>query len=176
MSITLALIGAIAGSRRRTVASITPFISAATGSTRTGDYEIGLAFTVGGANITISSLGRQIFSGNTGAHTVSIYSSPTSGSPTLVASASVATSGGTAGTWNYAAASATLTASTQYVLVSLESVASGDIFLEAGGSSITCTSVATINSAAYRTAGSGGAFTLPGTGANTGYVVPNFEY
>jgi len=154
----------------------TAFILTASGSTRGGDYEIGLVFTVGASNITITSLGRLCFSGNTGVHAVSIYSAPTSGSPVLVATANVSTAGITSGTWNYAAASATLTAGVQYALVSSESTASGDQFLEAGGSVLTSTGVATINGAAYRNAGSTGAFTVPGTGTNTGYVVPNFKY
>jgi hypothetical protein len=114
-----------------------------------------------------------VFPGNTGSHTVAIYpgtalTNLAGGSPP-VASVTVNTSGQTAGQFAYVSlgSSVTLSANTQYVIVSLENSDDwGDASL-----TFTTTSAATVNNAVWN---SGSSWSV----GYAGYVfVPvNFEY
>lgn len=79
---------------------------------------LGHKFTVGSSSISVVALGRAVLSGNTQAHTVRIVRASDS---TVVTSASVATSGGTAGTFARTNITpVTLAANTDFYVVSEE--------------------------------------------------------
>lgn len=108
-------------------------------------------------------------SGNSGTHTVAIYDG--SGAPSVIISGSVNTSGATAGAFLFVTVADTvLSASTAYFLVSLEA-SGGDQWYD-NDTTLTPTSVATINSAAYFTG------PLSGTSgsSNNSYVPVSFRY
>lgn len=146
------------------------------GSTRTGNYQIGIAFTPA-SSLTITHLGRYKFSGNSQTHVVSIYSSPFS-SPVLVASATVDCSTGSAGSFVYATASATLTGGVQYALVSDEPTAgTPDVWAEQDTSASSVTAAATLDETLYRDYGTTGNFNHGGNVGNLRvFVPPNFKY
>jgi hypothetical protein len=111
-----------------------------------GDY-VGIKFTVGGTALTCTQLGRMFFTGNSGTHTVKLVlvsnSTDVSGG-----SVSIAMTGGTDHVFKYVALASpvTLSASTAYYLVSLES-SGGDQWNDA--EPVTSTSAATVNGVTF---------------------------
>ena len=104
------------------------------------NIELGEQVTVGGAGITLTSLGRYAYTGDTDSHVLKLYDSTC----TLLGSVSVSMSGSTPGTFVYGTLSPaiTLTAGQVYYVMSVETAASGDHW-SGNGVSITVTGVAT---------------------------------
>lgn len=130
---------------------------------------VGTKFTIGAANVTITSLGRVFATGNTGTHTVKIVLA-SDGSNVPNASVSLSMTGGTAGQFWYAtlANPVTLQANTSYYLVSQEQ-SGGDSWYDYG--IVSPTSLAAINNAVYF---DGTKWVLVG-GANYSYVPLNCQ-
>jgi hypothetical protein len=153
--------------------SSTAFVTGQTLGSLRNDYSnwVGFRFTVGSSNITVGELGRWVVSGNSGAHTVKLVLAST-GADVSGGSVSIATSGATAGQFKYVALGSpvTLLANTTYYIVSQESNG-GDQWYDLN-TTLTSTSVATINSPVY---GSTGAWNTP-SGAGKGYVPVSFKY
>lgn len=133
---------------------------------------VGMQLTVGGSPITITQLGRYYVSGNTGTHALSVYEASDN---SLVATANVDMNAGTADAngFKYVSLSTpvTLSASTSYYFVSQESNG-GDQWHDLY-STVSGTSVATINNAVYQTGPS--TFVAAGSTGN-GYGPLNFKY
>lgn len=148
-----------------------PFITAYTTVGTRNDFDgcVGFKFTVGGSNITITDLGRWKISGNTGTHTVKI----TATDGTVIVSASVDLTTGSAGGFVYASCTPTvLNASTTYCCLSAEANG-GDQWYDSAAVDSTA-SGATIGFDVYQVACSGAP-----TDANSGvrsYVPPNFKF
>ncbi|WP_438481382.1 hypothetical protein [Oleiharenicola lentus] len=130
---------------------------------------VGFKFTTGAAPVKILSLGRFVVSGNTGSHTVKLVDASTNAE---VASATVNTSGKTAGEFAYATLTSpvTLSASHSYYLLSAEGIG-GDTWHEYT-TTLTTTSALTITSAAYQY---GGAYSTYST-AGHAYGPVSFQY
>jgi hypothetical protein len=129
----------------------------------------GFAFTVGGSNMTVTSLGRYVLSGNSGIHTVAIQTM----TGTLVASASVNTATQTAGQYAWTGiAPVVLSAGTQYWIGSTETYP-GDQWLD-DNTTLTVGSAATIVGSAYAPA-CPGAPSINLAGAHA-YGLVNFQY
>lgn len=115
------------------------------GSPRTdAQAGVGISFTAQSA-VTIISLGRWVYSGNSGSHVVSLMDA----SGTVLTSATVSTSGATTGQFAYSSCTHfTLTIGTQYFIVSAEN---GDQWGDTSG--VTCdTSVTGSGGAAWSSA------------------------
>lgn len=116
--------GVVAGGRQAAAApSGTAFISSVTTGTLRSNFSGGVGFTfVAAANVTATHLGRWVVSGNSGTHTVSIYSGADLASGTLLGSVSINTSGATAGQFSYAAlaSSVAISSGTRYWVLSSE--------------------------------------------------------
>ncbi len=145
------------GSTNTLLVSITPPVPFNTSSSPTGatadssgggNYYMGMKFTVGASNITVTSLGRLKIAGNSGTHNMIIASS----SGTTLATVDVSVASGTDGQYVYVPLTApvTLTAGTSYFLVSLEAA---DTFYRSF--TIVSTAGSAINQA-YRQAPNGG--------------------
>lgn len=137
------------------------------------DY-VGFKFTVGASNITVKTVGRWVVSGNSGTHDVAIFN--TSG--TILGMATVNTSGKPAGAFAYAtlSPSITLSASTDYYIMSFEFVG-GDQWYDLGTTTkttVTTTSVASLLGASYVSAGV--VIDVSPLTANTTWVPVNFGY
>ncbi len=161
-----------------TSATYTPYISSVSGGTLRNNFtgEVGFQIDVGASSITVQQLARWVVSGNTGTHTVQIWSSPFSGSPVSVASVSVSTSGAPSGQFKFVSLGTpvVLSASTTYVVTSDET-SGGDQWID-NDSTLTVTGVGTIgpSGGVYRTGGAGSFFVFGSAG--TGYVPTNFNY
>jgi hypothetical protein len=129
---------------------------------------VGFKFTVGANPLPVTSVGRVCVAGNVAAHAVKIVNA-SDGSVVPGASVTVNMAGCTPGQFAYAAASATLAASTTYYLVSQETY-NGDQWYDQG--SIAATNVAAVNSSVY----SNGAGWSPIGAPNTSYVPVNLQY
>lgn len=132
------------------------------------DLEHGFKFTVGSNAITVTHVGRWVISGNSGSHTVTIYNS----SGTSMGSASVNTSGATAGKYAYAALGTpiALSASTSYYILSSETNA-GDQFYNYNTEVNAAPIDGTVDFAAYKS----GTITDIGSAGNS-YGPLNFRY
>jgi hypothetical protein len=95
------------------------------------DYTVGFRMTVETQPLTVTSLGRIFFTGNSGTHNLEIVRASDNA---VVASVNINMSGGTANQFKYASLSSavTLSANTSYYLVSLETAAGAN----AGGSRV----------------------------------------
>ena len=111
----------------------TNFLTGQTLGTLRNNYTgfVGFQFTVGSTPVTVYAVGRIVAPGNTGTHTVKLVNA--NGTDVPGGSASVATSGGTAGQYKFAnlASGVTLLANTTYYLVSQET-AGGDQWYDYG--------------------------------------------
>jgi hypothetical protein len=149
--------------------SDTPLVTSQdTASTLRNDTtgEVGFQFTVVGSNITVTSLGRWVVSGNSGTHLLVLRSGDCS---TLIASVTVNTSGATPGQYLYGSITpVTLTAGTSYRLMSTE-LNTGDQWYSNGP--FTTTSAANTESAAYNVTG-----TCGNAAANESYGPMNLKY
>lgn len=105
---------------------------------------VGYQFTVGTAPVAVTALGRYCMLGNGQVHAVSIIDA----NGTVVAYANVDMSGCAAGTFTYAAASATLPAGAVFYLFSSET-AGGDTWANGDTAINTVDGIATITSSAY---------------------------
>jgi hypothetical protein len=145
-----------------------PFISSFSSTTLRNDFDgwVGMSITTGGAPLNVTQVGRICVDGNTETHTVEFVNA---GTGVTAGSASVNTSGCTAGQFAYANLSLTLAANTTYYLVSQE-VSGGDQWYEIGP--VTGASVATINSGVYSWSGS---WQTNGS-QNNSYGPVNFQY
>lgn len=109
------------------------------------NYFTGFKFTVGGAGITVTELGRWNYSGDSQTHTLCI----TDSTGAILASVSINAALGTPGSYQFAALGSpvVLSASTVYAVLSQEP--NGDTFEDGIGGDISYTSVATVNGAVY---------------------------
>ncbi len=151
-----------------------PMVTGVTpGSLRTagGDYYQGMKFTVGATPITVTHLGRYMLNGNYGTHSMLLVRVSDSAT---IASANVSMTTGAVGQYQYAELSSavTLPAGTSYYL-GCQEVTGGDTFYD-GATTLSTTSVASVNGSAYRPGGGGG-WNWVG-GANTCYVPLDFLY
>lgn len=120
------------------------------GSLRTFPFSLGMKITVGAAGITVTHLGRMCHTGNTLTQSLSIRNA----AGTILASASVNSSLGTPGSFQYVALGTpyALSASTSYYIHSDES--GGDQFNDVFTSpSVTYTSVISAMQNSYETGG-----------------------
>lgn len=131
---------------------------------------IGMKLTVGASPLTVNALGRIFVPGNTGTHTVKLVRA-SDGSDVPGGSASVNTTGGTAGQFQYVAlpSPVTLTPNDTYYLVS-EEVNGGDQWYDHG--TLVAGNVAAVNSSVYFYNGSW----ISLDGSDTSYGPPNFLY
>ena len=162
------------------IASNSPWITAqAIGTARNNaTLEVGIAFTVGGSNLTVKELGRWVLSGNSSTHVLNLCSGTVGGTRTVLGTVTVNTSGAGAGAYLYGtlSSSVTLTASTTYFLFSAETNG-GDQWSDDVGTTITTnTSVASpraSHSAAYW---DGASITIATDGPAHLYGPVNFKY
>ncbi len=152
--------------------SDTPFITSFTTTALRNNFAgwVGFRFAVGADSITVTSLGRWVVSGNTGSHAARIVRVSDG---VIMASATINTSGATAGAFAYVAlgSSVTLAANTQYYLVT-EEVSGGDQWYDDAGLAPVETAVATIETSMWSSDGT----TFASNSANDSYVPPNFRY
>lgn len=136
-----------------------------------GDY-VGMKITVGGSPITVKELGRYFVPGNSGTHTLAIY---TTGG-TQLGSVSINMGSGTADSLGYKYATlpspVTLSANTPYYIVSLESAGGDQWYGNTVYPSLSVTGVATVNNAECLYLGTWYAY---GSAGNC-YVPLNFKY
>ena len=133
---------------------------------------VGMEMTVGASPITVTSLGRVCLAGNTGTHSVQIFSS-SNGIVIQNAWAVVNLFGCTPGQFVYTALSSSvaLEANTSYYVASQE-YQGGDQWFDSG--QVTSTNAGAVNNAIYSTDGTH--WTVPPNTANASYVPPNFTY
>lgn len=121
------------------------------------------------ANLTITAVGRMMFTGNTGSHTISVCDS----TGALLQSASVNMSGGTLGTDVFTSITpVSLTSGVDYVILCSETL-NGDDW---GGDDVNLvtTADAVIGQSRYKVNFADALNT--GTVGTRGYVPPNFKY
>ncbi|MBZ5676587.1 MAG: hypothetical protein LAP61_20305 [Acidobacteriia bacterium] len=130
---------------------------------------VGMAFTVAGTPLTVTSLGRICVAGNSAAHTVKLVSAD-SGADVAGGSLALNMSGCSPGQFQYANLSSpvTLPVGGRYFIVSQESFG-GDQWYDWG--SISTISIAAVTSAVY----SDGSSWIPIGGPNNAYVPLNFK-
>ena len=151
----------------------TPFISSVSGGTSRNDFTgiVGFEFTVGGTGITVTSLGRYVTGTSSNAHTVYILLS----SGSIVASASVPTSGVSSGTFSWISITpVSLSAATQYACVSKEVNGDGDHWLN-DNCTISTTSAATVNFSGFKASDPPTSLSTSTIGVHS-FVPPNFKY
>jgi fibronectin type 3 domain-containing protein/sarcosine oxidase gamma subunit len=152
----------------------TAFITGQTLGTLRNDLNnwVGCRFAVGATAITVTDLGRWVVAGNSGTHTIKLVNQAT-GVDVAGASVTVNTSGAPAGAFRYASlpSAVTLTANTTYYLVSQETLG-GDQFYGAD-STVTTTSVGTMNKAARF---DGTSWFVSGNLTSNTYGPSNFKY
>jgi hypothetical protein len=148
----------------------TPFITSIVAGTPRNDFAgyVGFRFTVGAAGLSVTHLGRWVLSGNSGSHDLFIFEDDGS---TLVATATLATSGKPADDWSYEAVSGgpvALDALTSYYCASQEFL-SGDSWLN-DNTVLTPSALGTVTNSAYGTPTPMGVSSC----ANFSFVPPNF--
>jgi hypothetical protein len=152
----------------------TPFVTSFVAGTLRNNYSgwVGLQVTVGATPVTVTELGRIMVSGNSGTHTVKLVR-VSDGQDVPGGSVSIAMSGGTVGQFKYAtlASPVVLAANTNYWLMSQETFG-GDSWSDLN-TTVTTTSVATVNTAAY---GTGPGAWVAIAGPNQTYGPVNFKY
>lgn len=97
------LLGVISGSRRRTVAGDPAYLTGQTVGTARNNFsgQVGFNVNVIGSDIVVTQLGRWVISGNSGTHTVGIYTT-SAGIGAPLGSVSINTSGATPGDYAWA--------------------------------------------------------------------------
>ena len=126
--------------------------------------DVGITVTVGAAPLVVTSVGRWIVSGNSGTHTVKIT---TVNEGSTICSGSVDTTLGTPASYMYVPCSGTLSASTNYYVMSTEA-SSGDQWYDNSDTTITVTADGTSPGSALNGTQNGG--------AGAAYVPTNFKY
>jgi uncharacterized repeat protein (TIGR02059 family) len=135
---------------------------------------VGGRLTVGGANVSVSALGRWVIAGSGASHTVKFVNAST-GVDVPGGSVTINTTGAASGAFLYVALASpiTLTAGTSYYLVSSES-GSPELWLDAI-LDLATTAVASSIGTVYNTSPSGGTWN-PGGSAGQSYVGLSFQY
>lgn len=132
-----------------TRAADTAFITSRQLGTVRNDYTgwFGMNITVGSQPITVRSIGRIFLAGNNGSHTVKIVRASDN---VDIASVSVSMPGGTNGVFKYAnlTTPVTLQANTAYYVASQE-LQGGDMWCDDETTTVTSTSVGTVNGRVY---------------------------
>jgi len=166
----------VAAASQQIGAGNTQWLTAITpGTTRNdGNFVVGCLFTVGGSPLTVKSLSRWVVSTNSQTHTVGIWATPL-GTPSLVTSAAVNTSGAAVGWKEVAITPVELSASTQYALLS-EEFSGADLWHSDANTGISVTGVATLNSSAYVLAPLPVEFALTANTAGNVFVPVSFGY
>ena len=165
------------GTVQSTAASLTvltpgsDFITSNTPGTLRNNFSgwVGMSITVGTQPLLVSSLGRLVAPGNTSTHTVKIVTA--AGVDVPGASASIATAGGTTGSFAYAglASPISLSANTTYYILSQETLG-GDQWYDDNTTEQTTTN-AVLNGPVYGTP-----YTLVTGMANHSFVPVDFVY
>ncbi|MBZ5675069.1 MAG: immunoglobulin domain-containing protein [Acidobacteriia bacterium] len=154
------------------VSNATAFVTSKTLGTARSDYSgwLGVKITVGNASMIVGALGRIVAPGNVGTHVVKIVNATTGAD---IASVTVATSGGTAGTFAYTALSTpvTLNANTSYFILSQEGQI-GEAWYD-NDTSVTNTADAVVSGAIY---GTTAPYSLASAPAGHMYVPVDFKY
>ena len=154
----------------------TNFVTSVVPGTLRNDWSgwAGMQIVVGSSPVTVSSLGRMMAPGNSGAHTVKLLQvSGTVGTDVPNGSVAIAMSGGTVGQFRYGALSSavTLAAGATYWVLSQET-AGGDSWYD-WNTKVTTTGVATDNAVAWGTGpGAWNTFAV----ANQSFVPVDFKY
>lgn len=139
------------------------------------DGSVGFRFTVGGASIVVTSLGRWVISGNSQTHVLRIFATPMT-SPGELGNVTINTSGAGSGAYLYGTLSSpiTLSASTTYA-ISSDETNGGDQWGDSA--SVTANAVITVNESVFRSGLGGGSGNFgTGAGGSVSYVPPNFKY
>lgn len=107
---------------------------------------LGMFITIGGANVTVTHLGRWVVSGNSASHSLYIFDSGCA----QIATVTINCSGATPGGFLYAALGSpvTLSAGGRYYVMSGE-LSGGDQFYDIQNESVTTTGVAVAGGGAY---------------------------
>ena len=154
-----------------TVSNGTTFVTSTTVGRLRSDFAgwLGAKVTVGSTAMVVGSLGRLVAPGNTGAHIVKIVNATTG---LDIASVSIATVGGTSGTYAYAALSSpvTLSANTSYDILSQEGQNSDGWY--DNDTTLTTTVDGAISGSVYGTTSPYTALSTPGRS----YVPLDFKY
>lgn len=151
--------------------SDTPFLSSVAKGTSavrnnfTGT--VGFRFTTGATGLTITALGRYIFSATSNSHTVSIFNS----SAALLTSGAAPASASAGGFSWISITPFSLAASTTYFCVSQETSGDGDNWLQ-DDCTFSSTTAATVTGSAFS---NGAGFSIDINGVKA-FVPPNFEY
>jgi len=155
-------------------APVAAFINSFTLGTQRNNYTgwVGMGFTVGGSNLTVSGLGRFVSAGDSASHTVKLVDA-TTGLDVPGGTATVITAGATAGTFAYAALSTPviLNANAAYFIVSQET-SGGDHWYD-WDTKVQTPPVGTVTRAVY---GSGSSFTIIQNSAGHSYGPLNFQF
>lgn len=154
---------------------VTPFVTATTLGPTRNNFQgfVGMAFTLGPANVIVTQLGRIVGPGNTGVHLVKLVESLPSGQD--VATASVNTAGVPVGQFAYTPlpAPVALQAFRQYYLISHEDMG-GDLFHDVIATTVMTTTVAAVTSGVFSDDAAPG-FQFQG-GAGQTYGPVDFRY
>jgi hypothetical protein len=154
-----------------TVSNGTKFVTSTTVGRLRSDYSgwLGVKVTVGNAPLVVGALGRIVAPGNVGAHTVKIVNAATGND---IASVTVATAGGTSGTYVYTALTTpvTLSANGVYYILSQEGQ-NGEAWYD-NDTTVLTTSDAIVSGSVYGTVSPYNALSTPGKM----YVPVDFKY
>jgi uncharacterized protein DUF4082 len=151
-----------------------PFVTSFTPTNLRRDFSgwVGSRFTVGTADLQVSSLGRWVVAGNTGTHVVKVVDAATG---TDLASVTVNIAGATAGSFRYVSLSSpvSLRANTTYYLVTQET-AGGDAWYDYDTRLVTTTAAADTG-VVYSLASTPTSW-VPGGSPGNGYGPANFLF
>jgi hypothetical protein len=155
----------------------TPWILTQTPESPRNDVDgcVGVGFTVGGSNITVTDLGRWVISGNSQSHTISLLDN----SGTVLASVAVATSAAPIGDYKYGSITPTvLTAATIYWVASAETNGGDQWYntINTSAPGYTTTSAANTAFKAFDTTGACGGAAPSSGGTDNAFVPVNFKY
>ena len=153
--------------------SATNFVTSKVLGTVRNNYSgwVGMAIRVGASPVTVNALGRIVVSGNSATHTLKLVNG-TTGADVPGGTATVATAGGTAGSFVYGnlASPVTLNANGVYYLLTLETFGADQWYDY--DSSVQSTTVAAVTSAVY---GGGPPYVTIGA-AGRSYAPLDFQY
>ncbi len=168
------IMGIVGGTNDAAAGGDTPYITTSGNGTSRNDFTgcVGFTFTVGAANITVTSFGRWITSGNSQTHTIRLFKVS---DDSEVTNGTVNASGAPVGYLYTSITPVVLTAGVAYHILSEEVISQDQWYGDDG--TTTGTADATLNGSRYivgacpTSAGSGS-----GSGGNHAYVQVNFKY
>lgn len=171
------VLSALVGSLYVPASSSTELITTAASaySSRTGSYWVGFRFTVGGAGITVSDLGRAIVATGNKNRTIQLWNFNSFGAYTSLGSVSINTNGVGTGNYLYGTLGSTiaLSASTIYLIASDERA---DDLGWAAQKTVTYTGAISALATAYATTATPGYFDWSGFTSGDTYCGVNLKY